>query len=474
MRLILLLWRREWMSMVRNPFLMILLSATFVLGIYSIYYGHSKIKEQYQTISAVENIEFQEFKNYQESFKKTSNTIEVKQTLDIASNPAFAWYRHGYHAILHPQALSHLSLGQRDVEPYYYKLTAMSLYYQLFENEIANPLKLYVGNFDLSFVLIYLFPLLIISLTYGLYAEEKENGILPLLRLQTKGLKKILLIRLAYYFIVIAGLGIILSIIGFLTSVTSNILANGLWFLTVISYCGFWFAMMFFLVSLKKNSSLTAITAAVLWLLFLIILPSFLNTYTNFLYPIDNTTLVDVTRRKSLENEDDLNEAKHIVFEYLHHREDLIGADSLINTNTMAKTYAAFTALNDINHKKEVSTYFKQIESRQRWLSFFRWLNPAVNSKGIFNEIARTDSKIFQSYYESIQNFHQDITNFYFKRLFLNKEILIEDYHNLPRFNLEIDNKSINRNIIVGLITVLITSFLFFGISLVLFTKITS
>lgn len=473
MKLILLLWQREGISIVRNTFQIIMLSTIFLLGLYAIYYGHSKITEQHKTIKNVEIIEKEEFENYKKSFYSDHSSLQEKQLYDIASKPAYAWYRHGYHAIIYPHGLAHMSLGQRDIEPYYYKLTGMSLYYQLFESELANPLKLYVGNFDISFVLIYLFPLLIIAFTYGLYAEEKENGMLPLLRLQTIGLRKILLIRIAFYYVLIVGLGILLSSIAFLVSEEVDVLSIFLWISAILCYLSFWFALMFLLISLKKNSSLTAISAASLWLLFLIVLPAVLNVFANLMYPIDNTSLTDVTRRRSLENEDDPNEAKAVVFEYLQHRDDLKGADSLIDVNTMAKAYASFTALNDIHHRKEVSDYFAQIRRRQKWVSLFKWANPAVNTQAILNKIVETDSEIFQSFYQSIEGFHNDITSFYFDKLFLNKQIINKDYDALPRFHLNIDETDRNQKITNGLMEVMVTAFLLFGSSWVLFNKTT-
>jgi len=471
MKLILLLWQRESISIMRNTFQIIMLGSIFLLGIYAIYYGHSKISVQQKAINDVENIESTEFENYKNSFNTKHISTKEKQLFDIASNPAFAWYRHQYHAILPSNGLAHLSLGQRDIEPYYYKLTSSSLYYQLFGSELANPQKLYVGNFDISFVFIYLFPLLIIAFTYGLYAEEKENGILPLLKLQTIGLRKILILRILFYYVLIVSLSIVLSSIGFMVATEINLMDGFLWVLAVLCYLSFWFALMFFLISLKRNSSLTSICAASLWLLFLIVMPAVLNAYANIMYPIDNTTLADVTRRRSIENEDDPNEAKAIIREYLHKRDDLKGADSLMNINTMAKTYASFTALNDNHHRKEVLAYYNQIALRQKKIAQFRWLNPAVNTQGILNKIVETDSKVFQSFYHSIENFHKDITKFYFNRLFLNKNISFEDYNTLPEFNLKIDKTAKNQQIRYGLAVVTTTTFLIVLLSLFIFNK---
>ena len=57
MKLTILLWRREGISIVRNTFQIILLTIVFLLGIYAVYYGHSKITEQRKIIENVKHIE---------------------------------------------------------------------------------------------------------------------------------------------------------------------------------------------------------------------------------------------------------------------------------------------------------------------------------------------------------------------------------------------------------------------------------
>ena len=43
------------------------------------------------------------------------------------------------------------------------------------------------GNLDLGFVIIYLFPLVLIAMTFNLYSEEKELGTWRILAAQTSG-----------------------------------------------------------------------------------------------------------------------------------------------------------------------------------------------------------------------------------------------------------------------------------------------
>ncbi|MEJ7658781.1 MAG: hypothetical protein WKG07_03710 [Hymenobacter sp.] len=67
-------------------------------------------------------------------------------------------------------------------------------------------MKLLVGNFDLAFVLVYLLPLFVIALGYGLLAGEQESGVLPLLRVQAASVRRLLLGKLLFGFLLVAGL----------------------------------------------------------------------------------------------------------------------------------------------------------------------------------------------------------------------------------------------------------------------------
>ncbi|MDD2675119.1 MAG: hypothetical protein PHF81_09585 [Flavobacterium sp.] len=61
-----------------------------------------------------------------------------------------------------------LAIGQRDVNPSIQSVTIRGLEGQKYDAELNNPNNLLLGNIDFSFVLIYLFPLLIIAFSYNL------------------------------------------------------------------------------------------------------------------------------------------------------------------------------------------------------------------------------------------------------------------------------------------------------------------
>ncbi|MEN7548762.1 DUF3526 domain-containing protein [Rapidithrix thailandica] len=435
-----ILIRYEWKAFIRNKFQLFLLAVTFTFGLYAIYYGQSEIDAQRETINAITQLEQEEFSLYKTSFREERETLGQEQTHDIASRPAYAWYRHGYHAILPPHDYASLAIGQRDLFRYYYRLTGMSLYYQLFENELANPVNLMAGNFDLSFVLVYLFPLLIIAFCYGLFSSEKENGTLSLLQIQAVSIRKIILVRWAFYLIMITGLALLLSLIGQLTSgspVKNENMAPAIaWILAVVVYCIFWFGLMFLIVSLRKSSSFNAITAAGSWLLLLIVIPAVLNVIVTVKYPLSSATLAGLTRRTGLENEDNKEESRKVIAEFIAHEPTLKGSERLMENNMLPKAYAAFTSLKDIHSREEVNHYNAQVAKRNAWTSRFHWLSPAVNMQEVLARIAKTDLNIFLHFQEALADFHRDITDFYFTRLFWDKPILLEDYSRLPAFKM--------------------------------------
>jgi len=426
--------------LVRNRLQLLMLVVTFLFGLYAIYYGQSEINAQRQTIRVVQALEQEEFSSYQASFTEEMETLGQEQAHDIASRPAYAWYRHGYHAILPPHDYAALAIGQRDLFRYYYRLTGMSLHYQLFENELANPVNLMIGNFDLSFVLVYLFPLLIIAFCYGLFSSEKENGTLPLLQMQPVSIRKIILVRLLFYFGLITGLALLISLIGLFASGNplkeENVVPALAWLAGVAVYCAFWFGLLFLIISFRQSSAFNAISAVGCWLLLLIVVPAVLNVIVTVKYPLSSATLAGLTRRTGLENENDEEESREVIREFLAHKPELAGSDSLIKNNMMPKAYAAFTSLKDINNQQQVDQYNAQVAQRNAWTSRFHWLSPAVNMQEVFAYTVETDLNTFLRFQGALANFHEEITNFYFTRLFWDKLIVKGDYAHRPVFEM--------------------------------------
>ena len=216
----------ELLKLTRHSWQILSFGLIFFICVLAIGYGNREVKEQHTVLSKIQENQQNNINELKSGFNADTTQEAGNTAYHKSSNPAMVnWYLQRY-AINKPQPYAHLSLGVRDLFPFYIKLKPHSLFMQLFQNEIGNPLKLFVGHFDLSFVIIYLFPILIIAIGYNLLSEEKEQGTLPLWIINGVPVKQMLRWKLLFYFVALALIAFLVILIGF-TLVLKRLIADG-------------------------------------------------------------------------------------------------------------------------------------------------------------------------------------------------------------------------------------------------------
>lgn len=115
------------------------------------------------------------------------------------ANPFWMGNRHAAtYAVLPPTALAMTAIGQSDLNPPYIAVSADSKETFLFNEEIESPGNLLIGYFDLAFFIVFLFPLLIIALSYNVLSGEREQGTLAILMSNPIRLGTLLIAKLAF------------------------------------------------------------------------------------------------------------------------------------------------------------------------------------------------------------------------------------------------------------------------------------
>lgn len=193
------------------------------------------------------------------------------------------WYRR-YSTWL-PGSLSALAVGQRDQQTPYQRI-------QFYRNvnlpeleEINNPEQLLAGNFDLSFVLVYLLPLLVIVLGFNALSQDREEGILSLLKVQGLTPKQLLFTRVGLQFGLLWGLSILICSIGFAvvaadwTHWPAWVLGCGAWLLL-------WAGLVAWVNTWGRSSAFNATVLAGFWIVLLILLPALINFWVDKTYPV--------------------------------------------------------------------------------------------------------------------------------------------------------------------------------------------
>ena len=142
--------------------------------------------------------------------------------------------------------LAGISIGQSDVNSHIQNVKILNLEGQKYDADLVNPMRLQVGNLDLSFLIIFLFPLVIIALNFNLLSEELEKGTWRMITIQAKSSFQFLLmkfsIRILFVFLILGILFVLAKLflgIPFTSGFLHVILISYLYIL-------FWFALCFF------------------------------------------------------------------------------------------------------------------------------------------------------------------------------------------------------------------------------------
>jgi len=493
------IFRFEWQQLVRGTLMRWLLLLLTACSCYAIYYGNQSIGRQ------VKNIAFLEHLN--DSTKQAfHNYFTDKQ---VADSMRFGWasmnslydgittedYLGNNMAVNKPNRLSHLSIGQRDVYPVYRKVTARSLYYDgsglSLDDKYAetnNPHKLLAGNFDLSFVFLYLFPLLIIALCYNILSQEKEQGTFPILNTQPISLRQIIAYKFLFKFILIIGLVVIYSLLGYLFSPVKHtfpLLSFLSWLAILTGYMLFWFAIVFLIVSFKYNSSVSALSLTGFWMLFLIIIPSLINNYVaanykissrirfvkdvgkeiSSLWDLDDSILLPAYYKAYPQYADNPIKAlwsKEDSFDSLAKNED---TDSRYNKRIIVWHYIL-----DYRIKKQLVIYNQQILNKLSAAEKFTWLNPVVTTQEALNDISASGYRQNQQFRNATAAYQDTVFNTTNRFIFGDKKLTLDDYKSYPAFR--IDNTSINiKEVISAIALLLVLSGFFIGLGVITFNK---
>ena len=156
---------------VRSKEVVISLMLVFSLGLLSIGIGYNHLALQQDEIAEVAQHQKEHF----------ARQVELHNE-DLGLLLYYAKF-----AFIHSLSpLGGLSVGQSDLNPTVKQLTIKTFEAQRFDTDLINPSSLHAGNLDLAFVILFLFPLLVIVLTFNLIAEETESGTWKLVAVQAK------------------------------------------------------------------------------------------------------------------------------------------------------------------------------------------------------------------------------------------------------------------------------------------------
>ncbi len=429
----------EWMVLVRDRALLVALPVYLVMLVYAVASGTAwKHTLQDRTSAAVALAS----DNFSARTRAVDEMLSGKRPYQIGEDAriAGAFARHiGFEmAAKPPSAAAAIAVGQSDVSPSYLKVQWKPMFKQTNMDEIASARILEIGTFDLSFVIIYLYPLLIIAFSYNILSSEREGGTQALLLSQPVSLSTFVIAKILLRGGLIIGIGTLTTAAALLIA-NPEILAGGdLWrialFMAITAgYGAFWFGVAMLVNALGARSATNALALMATWIAFVIVIPAGLNLAAKVIYPLPSRIQMvqwlrsgdEIARKQS---------AKGRIF-----NADLLrkGEEEALEAGTVEFLRRVLPME---QHGEELAApIFRTFDARkaaqQRFTIGLKYLSPAMITHAALNDLAENSAETFADFNRQVTAY-QMVWRAYFRPIvhdsgFMSRAQLLQ----VPRFS---------------------------------------
>lgn len=358
-------------------------------------------------------------------------------------------------------SLAGISIGQSDLNSHIQNVTILNLEGQKYDTDLVNPMRLLVGNLDISFLIIFLFPLIIIALNFNILSEEIEKGTWKMITIQGKSSFNFLLkkfsIRIGFVFIILGLLFLFAKII-LEISFSVNFLK-----IIIISYLyiSFWFAICFFVIMFRKSSNTNAIVLLCSWLLLVVFLPVLANNYITNKYPVDEAFTMTIKQRDGYHKKWDTDKKETLDKFYAHYPQ--FSDYKLQEKGFSWLWYYAMQQMGDDESKKESNSLREKILKREKLSKQIAQFFPPMQTQLVMNDIAGTSLTNHISFLNATTEFHEKLRLEFYPKIFDKNSANSVNWNN---FTPEIYKKNSSTSWVKNILPITIITFLLllFGI----------
>ncbi len=409
-----------------------------LLGVVSIIIGHKHLERQQNAIAEVHAYQKQHFDR-----QVALHNEDLGLLLYYAN---FAYIN-----TLNP--LAGLSIGQADVNPTVKRITIKTFEAQKYDTDLVNPMNLQSGNLDVSFVIIYLLPLLVIVLTFNVLSEETETGTWRLVIIQATSklgfVVSKLLIRLMLLYTILIFLFFIAKLVLNLPFNTNFIWMLGLSMLYVL----FWFTLTFFIITFNKSSGFNALLLLSVWLVLIILLPAGINAYVSSKYPVPEALSTAIAQRDGYHTKWDTDKLATIEKFYQHYPQFKKYGYPTDGFNWL--WYYAMQQMGDDDSRNERDALNEKIKLRELASRKITTVLPNMYLQLVFNQLAGTSMSQQMEYLEATDAFHEKLRLFFYPKIFEKQKADTIDWN---QFTPEYHEATPNVSLVQSMIPIVIAS----------------
>ncbi|MGD9541798.1 DUF3526 domain-containing protein [Methylocystis sp.] len=336
-------------------------------------------------------------------------------------------------AALAPAPLGLVATGQSDLLPPAVRVTTGSKDSFLFADEIDNPANLMSGATDLAFVVVFVYPLVVLAMAFNLLAGEREQGTLAMslasARRPAAALAGKLMARVAA------------PILAMLLAVTA-----GVWFfagwerlaspgfaalaVAVLIYGLFWAALAAAVDGLGRGSAFNALTLIGAWVAITMILPAAINSLAAFAHPAPSRIDMVLAARAASTDADKARDASLARYADEHGGGGRPAGGALEMTlRRLATQEAAFQRVEAI-----VAQHDAQLARQRDMADRLGYLSPAYLTYQAMADIAGSGETRYRAFLDRIRAFHFDWREFFLSRAKAGASLTAQDYAAMPKF----------------------------------------
>ncbi|WP_080779536.1 DUF3526 domain-containing protein [Chryseobacterium phocaeense] len=362
--------------------------------------------------------------------------------------------------------LNALSIGQRDVNPSIQSVTIRNLEGQKYDTDLKNPVSLLLGSLDLGFVIIFLFPLVIISYCYNLLSEEKEESTWILLSVQSQNPFRVLFKKFAVRFVVIAGVLLVLVLLAvFILNLKFNAVLAG-FVLVSLFYIMVWFALSFWVVSWNKNSRASAAGLLCFWIVLTIIFPAVLNNFILSKYPLPEALDTAIEQREAYHEKWDTDQKPTLEKFYQHYPQ--FRSFGFPKENFSWLWYYAMQQMGDDESKNQSDQLKAKLWKREEMSRTLSYFVPGLHVQLQLNDLTGSGLADQLRFIEATEKFHENKRLHFYPKIFVNEPTGNINWKNFP---LEYYNERSAINWWAALGPLLLFSVLFYYLGVVNFRR---
>ncbi len=342
-------------------------------------------------------------------------------------------WRGGWVTAFEPAPQSLLAAGMSDLQPDAWRLTLMGKDARG-DSEFENPVNLAFGTFDLSFVLAFLLPLLVIALSFNLVSGEREQGTLALQWAQPVATGRLFLMKTLARFSLLAALTLLVTLPILTWSGIS--LANAAAWQTAgvaVLYSLFWFLLALGVNLRGGSSAQNALLCVGAWLLFTLVVPSLVNMVSEKAYPVPSRASYLNEMRDA---DAYLETQKKTVLDVFYQKHPNYTRKSEAEKEWQ-DWYREDFAVMDFDKKFRDSLeqrYIAPAESQSAFAENLTLLSPALSVHRQMTDLAGTSQQAYKASEKSLDASQKNWASFFLKKFEANENLTTADYDVILKF----------------------------------------